>query len=98
MYSSEVCQDYDKAIGLCQSVIAAAPRCPDAYALMVLVHTDRGDEEQAIKYRLIESTCVPEADVEWTTLAQYFRRIGELKQAQYFYRRALKQSPDDTVD
>ncbi len=51
----------------------------------------------AFKYRLIESTLIPEADVDWLQLAQRSASYQMFKQSLYYYTKHINICPDSLV-
>jgi hypothetical protein len=72
-----VSRDWNTAIQLCRGIITKQPWSPEPYTTLAMVYKEMGDEKmvvlflrcyadaQAFRYRLIESTCLPDADVDW---------------------------------
>ena len=90
-----VADDYPRAIELCERVIKEAPFVAAPYRTLGMVYANQGDQRKALRFKLLASQCMPEADVDWKELGMLSAMQDEIQQAQHFYERAIKVDKED---
>jgi general transcription factor 3C polypeptide 3 (transcription factor C subunit 4) len=90
-----VTAERDKAIEILQEVIRIEPGIIQPWITLATIHSELGDEEKALRFRVIAATLQPKDIDNWKDIARQSRQFGLLSQAIYCYTQASRADRDD---
>jgi len=82
---------------LCEAIIRAYPDHPYAYNILGALCSANKDDEGCAKYLLIAYQKAPSDSIVILNLANTYRRLGDKKEAELYYKLALASKPSEDI-
>lgn len=78
---------------LCEAIIHAYPDHPYAYNILAALSSANQDDQGSVKYLLVAHQKAPKDSIVIMNLADAYRRLGDKKEAERYYKLALAIAP-----